>query len=119
MIEFGNAANNKFVIYPFPRPELEAINPKIRPINIKNTQKLSNAAQIKNAGAISQYCDKWPWIREYNPTRVTILIGHDISFEEMFYTHDFYDKLNKEGFEFITNSIQFNNILTAFWLQNA
>ena len=37
----------------------------------------------------------------------------------MFYTHDFYDKLNKEGFEFIKNPIQFNDILTAFWLQSA
>lgn len=35
IIKFGNAANNKFVIYSFPRPGLEAINPKVRPINIK------------------------------------------------------------------------------------
>ena len=37
----------------------------------------------------------------------------------MFYTQDFYYKLNNEGSKFIKNLIQFNNILTAFWLQNA
>ena len=60
MVKFGNAANNKFIIYLFPRPDLEIINPKVRAINIKNTQKLSNGPQIKNNGAFSQYCDMWP-----------------------------------------------------------
>lgn len=115
MIRICHSVDPSFLIYVFPKLHGgQDTNKNINPINHKNVFSIGSVTPIKSVRMISNFCNKYPWIRSDNNTSVIILIGHDLTFIRMCCNEEFKKKIEKAEIKFIKHPIQSNEYFTVY-----